>query len=66
MVIQSNMSPNAIVDVWEITSNVFEKYKIPKSEEALESLIEETDLGNLLVELNNAVGSSTTTCIEGG
>jgi hypothetical protein len=66
MVIQSNMSPEAIVDVWEETADVFKKYNVPLSKQSLETLIGNELLPSLLQELNSAVGSSTTTCIEGG
>lgn len=66
MVIQSNMSPKAIVEVWENTAVVFKKYHVPITEKTLESLIENDILDTLLKELNNTVGSSTATCIEGG
>jgi hypothetical protein len=66
MVIQSNMSPKAIAEVWELTVTIFEKYNIPLSEIAMESFIDADILTNLLFNLNNIVGSSATTCIEGG
>ena len=66
MVIQGNMSPKAIVEVWEITENVFNKYNIPLTRNTLETLVNEEQLNSLLQELNAAVGSSTATCIEGG
>jgi hypothetical protein len=66
MVIQSNMAPKAIVEVWEITSPIFAKFNVPLTDKTLESIIESRILPNLLVELNAAVGSSTATCIEGG
>ncbi|WP_419956567.1 hypothetical protein ACN6MT_29370 (plasmid) [Neobacillus niacini] len=66
MVIQSNMSPAAIVEVWEAAADVFKKHKIPLTKKTLETLVEEEQLNSLLQELNAAVGSSTATCIEGG
>lgn len=66
MVIQPNMSPDAIVEVWEVTSDIFKKHKIPPTKQTLEKLVNEEQLIPLLQELNSAVGSSTTTCIEGG
>lgn len=66
MVIQSNMSPKAIVGVWRETVEVFNKYQIPFIEKTLESLLEEEQLVSLLEELNATVGSSTLTCVEGG
>ena len=29
MVIQSNMSPKAIVDVWEVTADIFKENQLP-------------------------------------
>ncbi|TMN22926.1 hypothetical protein FH966_08475 [Lentibacillus cibarius] len=66
MVIQSNMSPAAIVDVWKETEYVFMKHKIPLTKQSLETLVENKRLPSLLQELNSVVGSSTATCIEGG
>jgi hypothetical protein len=66
MIIQSNMSPEAIVDVWTETETVFIKHKIPLSKQSLETLVESEHLPSLLEELNSVVGSSTATCIEGG
>jgi hypothetical protein len=66
MVIQSNMSPGAIVDVWEDTADVFKKYNVPITKQSLEILVENDILISLLQELNSIVGSSIATCIEGG
>lgn len=66
MVIQSNMPVKAIVEVWEDTKGVFEKYNVPITSKALETIFTEKDLNQLLIELNAAVGSSTETCVEGG
>ncbi|MBU8879167.1 hypothetical protein BGM26_09235 [Bacillus sp. FJAT-29790] len=66
MVIQSNMSPKAIVEVWRETANIFKKHHIPLTEKKLETLIKSDSLSILLNELNDLVGSSTATCIEGG
>lgn len=66
MVIQPNMSSEAIVEVWKVTEDIFKKYHIPLSIQTLEKLVEEEQLITLLQELNSAVGSSTATCIEGG
>ncbi|MDF1511042.1 hypothetical protein PZE06_23185 [Robertmurraya sp. DFI.2.37] len=66
MVIQSNMSPKAIVKVWKNTAPVFVKFNVPLTDMTLERIIEPEILSNLLIELNAAVGSSTATCIEGG
>ncbi|HJV31047.1 MAG TPA: hypothetical protein VJ558_02560 [Bacillales bacterium] len=66
MVIQSNMSPKAVVDVWGKTAEVFNKYQIPLTEHTLEVLVDKEQLVMLLQELNDAIGSSSLTCIEGG
>ncbi|WP_044022250.1 hypothetical protein [Bacillus sp. SG-1] len=66
MVIQSNMSPAAIVDAWEDTEPVFVKYGVPITEEKLESLVGSERLSEILHELNAVVGSSGATCVEGG
>ena len=66
MVIQSNMSPKAIVEVWENTDNTFKKYNVSISEKTLDTLVQESVLSVLLSELNIVVGSSSATCIEGG
>lgn len=66
MVIQSNMSPEAIVDVWGDTADVFKKYNVPITKQSLETLVVSELFPSLLQELNSVVGSSTATCIEGG
>lgn len=66
MVIQSNMSSEAIVNVWGETADVFKKYDVPLTKQSLETLVRNELLPSLLQELNSVVGSSTATCIEGG
>ncbi|MEH7126165.1 hypothetical protein V7127_23415 [Bacillus sp. JJ1773] len=66
MVIQSNMTSKAITEVWVDTVQVFQKYKVLITNKALKELVTDNSLQVLLTELNNAVGSSTATCIEGG
>lgn len=66
MVIQSNMTSKAITEVWEDTVAVFLKYNVPVSDKAIQALVTENTLPVLLTELNNVVGSSNATCIEGG
>lgn len=66
MVIQSNMSPEAIVDVWGETADVFKRYNVTLTKQSLEKVVESDLLSSLLQELNSVVGSSTATCIEGG
>ncbi|SEN79821.1 hypothetical protein SAMN05192533_12124 [Mesobacillus persicus] len=66
MVIQSNMTPEAIVDVWSETEAVFIKYNVSLTKQPLNILVESNILPSLLQDLNSVVGSSNTTCIEGG
>lgn len=66
MVIQGNMSPKAIVEVWEVTEDILKKLNIPLTRQTIETLVEEEQLNSILQELNAAIGSSTATCIEGG
>jgi hypothetical protein len=66
MVIQSYMTSKAITEVWEETVEVFQKYNVPITNKALQVLVTDNALLVLLTELNNEVGSSTATCIEGG
>ncbi|WP_409250613.1 hypothetical protein V1502_10555 [Bacillus sp. SCS-153A] len=66
MVIQSNMSPAAIVQAWQETEPIFKEYEIPLTGQTLETLVENERLSKLLQELNAAVGSSDATCVEGG
>ncbi|SFB19630.1 MULTISPECIES: hypothetical protein [unclassified Bacillus (in: firmicutes)] len=66
MVIQSNMSPKSIVNVWGDTADVFKKYKVPLTKQSIETVVQNELLSSLLQELNSVVGSSTATCIEGG
>jgi hypothetical protein len=57
------LSPDAIVEVWGVTSDIFEKHKIPLTKQTLKKLVKEEQLTQLLQELNSAVGSSTTTWV---
>jgi hypothetical protein len=66
MVIQPNMQSKAIVEIWKNTAYIFEKYNIPITEKLLVELVETNFISTLLKELNDAIGSSNTTCIEGG
>ena len=60
------MSSKAITEVWEDTVAVFLKYNVSITDKALQVLVTENTLQALLTELNNVVGSSNATCIEGG
>jgi hypothetical protein len=66
MVIQSNMTSKAITEVWEDTLEVFQKYNVPITEKILQVIVNDNVLPVLLNELNNLVGSTNATCIEGG
>lgn len=66
MVIQPNMSPKAITEIWSNATVVLNKFKVPISDKPLETVVESQVLDSLLKELNNIVGSSSATCIEGG
>lgn len=66
LVIQSKMSPKAIAEAWENTKDVFHEYNVPISGKSLETLVDKDILDSLLSDLNNTVGSTTATCIEGG
>lgn len=66
MVIQSNMTPKAITEVWEDTIEVFQKLNVPITDKILQELVTENTLQVLLTELNKVVGSSNATCIKGG
>lgn len=66
MVIQSNMTSKAISEIWEETIDVFQKYNVPIADKTLQVLVNDNIFQELLTELNKVVGSSRTTCIEGG
>lgn len=66
MVIQPNMSPKSIVEVWGSTEEVFNKNNVTITDKALESLFNGNKLASLIDELNIKVGSSDLTCTEGG
>jgi len=66
MVIQQNMSLQAIIDVWPETKYIFQVYHLPLSKELLENLVANELLTELLKALNECVGSTVKTCTEGG
>ncbi len=61
MVIQANMSPKAIVEIWGETEQVFRKNNVQLINSSLETVVEGSELDSLLAELNEVVGSSTAT-----
>lgn len=66
MVIQPNMSPDAIVLTWNNTQKIFKEFDVAITENAMESYVNKDILPQLLKRLNEEVGSSALTCIEGG
>ncbi|CAM3823144.1 MULTISPECIES: hypothetical protein [Mesobacillus] len=66
MVIQPNMSSKSIIEIWENSVVVFQKYNISISAVPLEKVVDGNRLNTLLKELNNFLGSSSATCVEGG
>jgi len=60
------MNSKDIVEVWKNTIDIFNKYNVPISEKKLNEIVHGSVLPILLTELNTFVGSSATTCIEGG
>lgn len=66
LVIQPNMSPDAIVSTWDSTKKIFKEFDIAITENAMESYVKKDILPQLLKILNEEVGSSALTCIEGG
>jgi hypothetical protein len=60
------MTPRAATEVWIETVEVFQKYNVPITNKSLQVLVSDIILQVLLTELNNVVGSSSSTCIEGG
>ena len=53
MVIQANMSPKAIVEIWGETEEIFHIYNIQLINSSLETVVEASELDSLLTELNS-------------
>ncbi|MFB4165320.1 hypothetical protein ACE1TI_16295 [Alteribacillus sp. JSM 102045] len=67
MIIQENMHISEIVKVWPETIKIFEDYHIPvDSNRKLEDLVDRVKVRDVLSDLNQLLGSSQATCIEGG
>jgi len=66
MVIEKNMSPKAIVQVWQHTESIFVTFNIPLSDEPLHKLADEKTCAQLIETLNEQIGSSEQTCVPGG
>jgi hypothetical protein len=65
MVIHSNMSSKAVIEIWGNTLDVFKNYSVPISGNPLNSLVQEEALPQLLKELNQTIGSTFTAPTEG-
>lgn len=67
MVIQSTMSPSEILQIWPRSKSVLERYGIsPTSQRMIAEEVPEEKVPHLLRDLNEAVGSTATTCTAGG
>lgn len=67
MVITKEMPISGIANSWAATKDVFKKFDIPvSSNKALKEHLQDEDLDLLISYLNNTIGSSEVTCIEGG
>lgn len=67
MVIQAYMTVCEVVRTWPETRGVFESYGIdPDSCSAIDEVVDSVTTGLLVRDLNQAVGSSAATCVEGG
>ncbi|OZM56807.1 hypothetical protein CIB95_10680 [Lottiidibacillus patelloidae] len=60
------MTSQAIIEVWGDTKEVFEQFGIAINSKQLQTLVSGEKLQKLLKALNDKVGSSSNTCIEGG
>jgi hypothetical protein len=60
------MTSKAIIEVWEDKVVVFQKYNVLITAKTLQVLVNDNILQLISTELNNVVGSSNATCIEGG
>ncbi|WP_134704920.1 hypothetical protein [Ammoniphilus sp. YIM 78166] len=67
MVITKDMPVSGIANSWDKTKEVFKKYDVPvNSNMALKEILQGELLDLLISDLNKVIGSSRTTCIEGG
>jgi hypothetical protein len=44
----------------------FHEYNIPNIDQPIESFVDREKISSLIIELNRLVGSSLTTCVDGG
>lgn len=58
MVIHSEMSSKAIIEIWGNTLDVFKNYSVPISGSPLKELVHKEILPQLLKELNGAIGKT--------
>ncbi|MFD1736726.1 hypothetical protein ACFSCX_09120 [Bacillus salitolerans] len=67
MVIQPNMKVRDVVDIWGLeTTKIFQNYGIDINDKQICDSISIEILDDLIKDLNHAIGSSSSTCIEGG
>lgn len=67
MVITQEMPVSGIVNSWDQSREVFDKYGIPvDSNKTLKEHLQGDQLKSIIPELNQIIGSSGATCIEGG
>ncbi len=67
MVITKDMPVSGIVSNWSETKEVFNKYAIPvDSNKSIKEFLTNEKLDLIITELNQFVGSSSVTCVEGG
>ncbi|EGL81414.1 Domain of unknown function DUF1858 [Caldalkalibacillus thermarum TA2.A1] len=67
MVITKDMPVSGIVNSWPETKEILRRYGISTdSNKALKEHFQNNELESIISDLNNAIGSSNATCIEGG
>jgi hypothetical protein len=67
VVVTEDMPISGIVDSWNETKEVFKIHQIPEdSNKALKEFLSGDQLQQVISQLNEVIGSSESTCIEGG
>jgi hypothetical protein len=67
MVIQPNMKVKDVINVWGVkVEEAFIKYRVSNNDQFISKSVETHSLQRLLDDLNEAIGSTNTTCIAGG
>lgn len=67
MVVQPNMPVAGIIEAWETTREVFESFRIDtETTKSLNEVASDDTLEKLVKAINEKIGSTTATCIEGG